>query len=77
MEKQISFTSNSNLIFLPYLGTEQKQPQISTNFEFICRKPVNHHYKRYIDQDHIIEIIDIFRKSDDYKQLKEYNLSNR
>jgi hypothetical protein len=76
MEKQVLLSSNSNLIFLPYLGTEHRQ-QVSTNFSFTCRKPVNHPYQRHVSQDYIIEIIDIFRKSEDYKLLKEYNLSTR
>lgn len=76
MERHVSFSSNNNLIFSPYLGSEQKQ-QLSTNFSFICKKPVNHPYRRYVDQNHIIDIIDVFRNNEDYKFLKECKVLNR
>ncbi len=71
MEKQLLITSVSNLIFSPYLTSFNKQMTSSSSFSLICRKPISHPHRRYVDREHCIELVDIFRRSEDYQVLKE------
>lgn len=57
--------------------TTDKRPPLPSSFIIEGRKPVEQSFMRSLNSQYLIEVVSVFKKSEDYKLLREYSFVDR